>query len=173
MEGHSEQNHHEKTEEILEALSNRHSPTKITAEDAGPHSSPTKRSRNAAPVAHKNEHKDLRPENYASSSSGQSGGVDANTIMEADDALLNMLVSMNSRIGDLSMTVDTLANRVEGIAGIESQPFLMVPQRVRVQMSDRIGQLHTNVSSIQTRVHALANQSLQPILMVPQYQNAS
>ena len=89
--------------------------------------------------------------------------------MEADDALLEMLESMNARIGSLTSTVDTLANRVEGMTGQSDQPFLMIPQRVRTQMNERIGHLHTNVTSIQTRVDALANQAQSPILMVPQF----
>lgn len=170
MEGHSAMDHQEKTEEILEALAKRHSPSKLTAKDmeAGPHSSPVKKARQGEEQEPRieNKHKHIRASNYVS---GKKCEVDPETIMEADDALLSMLVAMNSRIGDLSMTVDNLSSRVEGIAGMETQQILMVPHRVRLQMNDRLGELHTNVSSIQNRVHALANQSQQPILMVPQY----
>ena len=170
MEGHSAMDHQEKTEEILEALAKRHSPSKLTAKDmeAGPHSSPVKKARQGEEQEPRieNKHKHIRASNYISEKKCE---VDPETIMEADDALLSMLVAMNSRIGDLSMTVDNLSSRVEGIAGMETQQILMVPHRVRLQMNDRLGELHTNVSSIQDRVHALANQSQQPILMVPQY----
>merc|ERR1711865_963310 len=139
MEGHSELDHNEKTEEILEALAKRHSYSNLD-QAAG-----------------------------ALEDAVQAGPVNTHTVMEADDSLLEMLESMNARIGSLTSTVDTLANRVEGMTGQSDQPFLMIPQRVRTQMNERIGHLHTNVTSIQTRVDALANQAQSPILMVPQF----
>ena len=171
MEGHSEQDHSEKTEQILEALAKRHSYSNLKEADlqSGPHSSPLKRD---APST-------VAPSQQAPVEEGQPQrvvvaaaphrAVDTNTVMEADDALLEMLEMMNSRISGLTSTVDSLASRVEGMTGQNDQPVLMIPQRVRTQMNERIGHLHTNVTSIQTRVDALANQAQSPILMVPQF----
>jgi hypothetical protein len=169
MEGHSDKDHHEKTEEILAALAKRNSPSRLPVQKEE-YSSPVKKQTKRAPVQSKNNnHKDIHAENFISGNAPSK--TDPDTVMEADDHLLNMLISMNSRIGDLASTVDNLSTRVEGLSGVESQPFLMVPQRVRVQMNERISHLHKNVASIQSRVHALANQTQQPILMVPQYQS--
>jgi hypothetical protein len=168
MEGHSEADHSEKTEEILEALAKRHSYSNLTEEavQAGPYISPEKQ---AAAASAKEEDEVVAKPAQPKRVLAPKREKDFTTVMEADDGLLSMLESMNERIGNLTGTVDSLSTRVESMTGRNDQPILFMPQRVRSMVTERIGQLGTNITAIQSRVDALANRASQPILMVPQF----
>jgi hypothetical protein len=172
MEGHSEADHSEKTEEILEALAKRHSYSNLSeaAVNAGPYMSPEKLATAASASSSIKEEKEFSTERAQPKRAPvPKREKDFTTVMEADDSLLSMLESMNERIGSLSGTVDSLSNRVESMSGRNDQPILFMPQRVRTLVTERIGQLGTNITSIQSRVDVLANRASQPVLMVPQF----
>ena len=171
MEGHSEADHSEKTEEILEALAKRHSYSNLSeaAVNAGPYMSPEKLAAAASASSIKEEKEFITERAQPKRAPVPKREKDFTTVMEADDSLLSMLESMNERIGSLSGTVDSLSNRVESMSGRNDQPVLFMPQRVRTMVTERIGQLGTNITSIQSRVDVLANRASQPILMVPQF----